>query len=223
MSSYLSKLYEFAQSAQDAYETVRDVVTFKDRHVEGLYLPSVADLAILEKRLESENVKFCDVFSVVMAGLSPEEKAKYLESKSQSSSMFAQRFIFPKVKQAVEEMMAVFKESTEQSCTIVFVCADYRALKFAGVSHITYMFPSAQFIASVQEQKSDSSFASAASVGPLAPSVPAPYQAPPFDPIAFAAEREDILKRKKDKVKIFNSVQELIDMCAEHYEVQVKI
>jgi hypothetical protein len=43
------------------------------------------------------------------------------------------------------------------------------------------------------------------------------------DPVQFAFERDDILKRKKDKLIIFNSVHELLDCIAKRYSVSIRI
>ncbi len=300
MTEILSTTAKVLESLVKIKDVFKNVVSHYD--VEGLYIPNVVDFGVIDKRLDSERVKFCDVMPVTMAFFTAEDHALYQTSRNNSMAMT--RFFFPKIKETIELMTKILGGSTRQRIKIVFVCSNYRALKFAGIKDITYFFPSSNYMASVPGMSQDSYMTPLASsnqtyhpslvrqpLSPFTPSLstaqmgPAPLTfafheskedpsprvlAPPrdkpaqasasqslptsqpsqpqasqasvshlpqvqegditstviashVDPVAFAMERDDILKRKKDQLIIFNTAHELIDAIARHYNVAIRI
>ena len=221
----LDKCFDCLKSAVGAYD------------VEGLYVPDVVQFQRVESRFCSDEVKFCHVFQVMEAFLTEPER-DFLRQHA-SHTLARMLFVFPRVKHIVDHMSDLLGYSTHKRITVVFVCSNYRALKYAGIKTIHYLWPSIQFLAEIPRFQYNYDYcfvggaADAAAPGLLAGaanaaapvaagSIAGSVAAPDADFYSFHHDREDLLRRKRAKLKVFHSTTHLIDLLMELYPLQIR-
>jgi hypothetical protein len=191
--------------------------------IEGLCIPEVVPIAWLELRLESQNVRLVDVMAGVRPGLSGEEWGWYQQPNAESKWAHS---LFPKVRQYVDQMIAVWGSSSQQVQRLVFVCSNYRALKFAGLQTIHYFFPSTLFMQKMKMVPEDGEeYARHRYELSLDPFSEANLRFLPdwFSVARYEMERDDILLRKRTKMQAFHNHEDLLEKLSKTFLMNIKV
>lgn len=194
-----------------------------DNILEGLCMPEVVPIPWLEMRLESQNVRLVDVMDGIRPMLSIEEWSWYQQPTAESKWAHA---LFPKVREYVNQMASVWGSSSKQVQRIVFVCPNYRALKFAGLKRIFYFFPSTLFMQKMVMPPADGEeYAEHRLRVAQDPFSEAHLKFLPdwFSAARFDLERDDLLLRKRSKMITFHGHEDLLQKLAREFVMNIKV
>lgn len=161
---------------------------------DGLYIPYMCETDIT-KNIQSDTIEFIDLQNELKDELD-EDDLRAIETKT---SLNANRLIYNKSKEIVKQIDDIYTNSSNQHKHFVFVSSDYRLLKYVHCTNIHYLCPSDSYHNELKQK-------------------------PEWNEDKYQVCRTDLLSRKKDKIIVYSSANDLIEHIIKIYpDATIKI
>ncbi len=172
-------------------------------HIIGCIVPFNTGVTDLVKQVESEHksgVMFLDFDSEVISELSVDEKAKLDKLITDHAYQSVNRLLSPKANSLLESIQSSLSKDVH---TLVLLSSNFRLMKMLGVQ-CKYYCPSKKYTETVlQTLKND---------------------AQKQKSVDWSLEmKDDLVATKKDKLVVYNSIEELISLITDKFDIDLKI
>ena len=191
--STLTKIGKVLNFIESGIDIIREVVSPR-KSFTGICIPNGCGKSFVSNVLESDEYHIIDLDQETVEDLDQDEKDSILNQNQMKIS----RLIYSKSKMIIQEVLDILKHSSNKGKSIILVSSDYRLLKYNEASTIYYFMPSDLLVEQLKKE-------------------------PCFNEKKFQACKQDLIKRKNDKLIIYNSLDELQKIVSTKFNCKLKV
>ena len=162
--------------------------------INGVCIPPGSGKTAVIKNLDSESTVFIDLDPEVNQEFDEDDQKKLISN----TSLAVSRLTYTKSKDVMQEIQDILKNTSKQIRRFVFVSSDYRLLKYVNCKNIQYFLPSDNLYKKLKENSN-------------------------FNDDKYKEVKDDLIRRKKDKLQIYLSIEELLSKIADMFKADLKI
>ena len=165
-----------------------------EKTFKGILIPNGCGKTFLCNNLESTEYHLLDLDNEAYNELDSDDK----ETLADKDQLAINRVVYTKSKKIITEVIDILVGSSNNSKDLLLLSSDYRLLKYNGCNHITYFMPSEMLVTELRKNQN-------------------------FNFKKFETCKNDLLKRKCDKLVIYNSMEELAKLVCDKFNCKLKI